>query len=960
MFSFFRITQQTIDRSAKEMNERIIKGLQEKDSNYENVYKQEMQRLSTLQSDIVSPPCYVFKKEDYRNQRIPLLKRLTKESEKYFVKNIDNQMQEAEAFVQKMENVEDPNSHDGRINSRSAFLTQAAAAKRTQGTQGLRNFLRGNTVNQVGTDVNPSIFQKFHTMDQFINEEKGKRDLGNNEDKKGDKKKNENDFLDQVHWKIQSVFFGFDSESLLNKPQKKDTEKKNSEKKEKMEKFDELDEFKNISGIITKLNILNSYGTSDKKPRIRNMVTALQLTTVENSPLSGILWDNEVPGGTGLDFMVEKYPDILEDILRHKVLVKLDRAIVKIVEKQGIDVLNWKEYADLNVKEKSLSRAVSELGLVKDRLTQEYMEFKTPKLEAMRLNEEEKKNFASNIDDNLTYLFRKTRENRVDVGRFEWIGNRLRKYTKFLNTFNGCDPIGKVGDILQYRDGYYVHLEDSENLKDLKDFSYLINSSAKDIIRKYDKSLKAESISGIEYLIKKDPKLMDQLMAYVLLSQLESEVKGYKEQKHYGDGQQIPGLDQEKYQNLMNIKNNININDAKISLQKLRTEYDNELMKLADQTPELYANYPQWNYLVSAKIHKEYGGISEEDFRILDTNDLDKIEELKGKYKNDLFLKKTLDYRTEVIRKIENLEGNRPGQKDKKKSKVQDYGNDEFYLDEINHERQKTLQGCWSVVLSEMLKYESIDLKQDEIRSYRAIPSYEEEKHKYRESYDQNTGASSNLASRMNLIARVLPNTALHRVQLYCSEPIKVATLRKKIETVVKGQSKALGIAYAGHYRLIIGLERGLAKVYDPLWEQCRLLDLNAMAARTGKSTVEMFWFENIKTELNDKDEPAFEVQRTIGENNNIQSRIKYDKNGDLQQQLFDVEKQEWLSFDDYIDKNKPTGINKDTKDYIDPEYVHENYEAFNGKPDNKSEGHMIYLPKKLKLKNNNHEEEKN
>ena len=71
LFGLFKseTTHEMLNRSVREMDKRIIEGLREKDSNYGPVYYKEMKRLSALQSNIISPPWYIPKKENYRNEK---------------------------------------------------------------------------------------------------------------------------------------------------------------------------------------------------------------------------------------------------------------------------------------------------------------------------------------------------------------------------------------------------------------------------------------------------------------------------------------------------------------------------------------------------------------------------------------------------------------------------------------------------------------------------------------------------------------------------------------------------------------------------------------------------------------------------------------------------------------------------------------------------------------------------
>ena len=131
----------------------------------------------------------------------------------------------------------------------------------------------------------------------------------------------------------------------------------------------EAEDMKEFNKISEALRLLQD-GVS--KEDLIKVVNTLKLTTVENSPLSDILRDRGVSGYTGLDFLMEFYFDTLKDVATYKALVRLDREAIKIVEKEGISVLNLKKYAELNALKKSLSRAISEFVLWKDDMKQDY------------------------------------------------------------------------------------------------------------------------------------------------------------------------------------------------------------------------------------------------------------------------------------------------------------------------------------------------------------------------------------------------------------------------------------------------------------------------------------------------------------------------------------------------------------------------------------------------------------
>ena len=371
-------------------------------------------------------------------------------------------------------------------------------------------------------------------------------------------------------------------------------------------------------------------------------------------------------------------------------------------------------------------------------------------------------------------------------------------------------------------------------------------------------------------------------------------------------------------------------------------------------------NYRMWNGFVFCHNHNQKGCpeiIPDQDLYVLDTNDIQKLDKLADDYKDkDKLLRKHVDYRKGVIQKVDEIEKKGPKRRIKRLSEKRD---DDFELQGIDGKKQYTNSGCWSVVLSQMLKWEGVDdLNQHEIRAYRGIPSYEGvDQGEYRESRDQNMGYSSNIGCHMNLISKVLPNMAMHRARFYVLnkkliEDVK-EELKKIIIDVVKKQKTPLAIEIKNHYQLIYGLDEDWVRYYDPVDGESSILGIEKFAKRMLEGAAsDVYWLSNIK--ITDG-KPDFQIQRKLGSKNDVDGLIKYDEDGKLHDMVRDKDGQ-LKDMEQYM-----KGENKDhvEKDRIDPEYAHENYEVFYTGSEHKSYAEIIYLPRKLKLKKNDDESQK-
>ena len=937
-FTFFGLfkkeetAQQIIENSKAQMKQRVMEGVRANQT-IEDIYQTEMQHLWQLQSDIVTPPSNIWKKDKYRKKYTQVLKGVITECKNYFVTDMDDQLQLADEFVKT---VDKDTNIDAEKQARKEFFRQAEETARNarsvqgeeqtkegqvkQGIQGLLKNQNGN-LNLVGTPNNLGAFQTFHKVKALIDEEKEKFPI------------------DDIHELIRT-----DMKSEFTNILKGTTE------------GEEYTDYNKLCVAYKSLkNAMDNYVEGD---RIKELMKEFRLDRDEGSVISDILQDASVEGATGLDFMVCKHSALLADVVIYKLLRKLDEAALKIAKDKGdVSVLDTKGYVELYSREKALSYALSEFALSKEILTQEFQDFKEERIREIKKENEEypEKEREAHVAELMKDLFDESSVGFPD--NLLKISTRLKKYSKFFTSNEGLSgftpeksdysvqySIGKEG---QYRlvKAYYLLKNPSEyvvDLKEMKDFSYLVYSVLKCNLRKVQHKVIFHSISGMGYMIRNYPDLFDQLTAYALISQLEKEVNKVGKDN-------IPGFNNNKYDALMELKQKgIDINKCEESIKNVRKEYDKDLQRWSKYNLEYYANYQQWNDLVIVKNNKGDVDISDEDLFAHDTNDIDKLESLTKKYGDDVTLREYVNYRKERIQYINKVEEQGPDPEILKNKKLNVVSDNIYCLEGISHEQQNTPQGCWSEVLAEMLNYKGLKgLDQRTIRSYRSLPAYNESAKKYEASYIQNMGGASNIGVHMNLIAKVLPNAALHKVEIQSNKIPKdklVDSLKDKINKVVKESATPLGISYDGHYRLICGLSDNCALILDPQKNEMQNVDLGSIFAKRG--AVELYWL----TDIDIKDGKAgVQIDRT--KNPDYKDIIQYDENGNLQDLRCDDGK-EPCDVNEYVKNLKPEEI---PLFQVRDGFVHENYGVYASGGNGDNEAEIIYLPKKLKLNGNPH-----
>ncbi len=245
---------------------------------------------------------------------------------------------------------------------------------------------------------------------------------------------------------------------------------------------------------------------------------------------------------------------------------------------------------------------------------------------------------------------------------------------------------------------------------------------------------------------------------------------------------------------------------------------DSEINRV-NKWPEFFPRYKAWK---DNPAH-------EADMDAFNSNDIKVLRALKEKYSKDYLLNRHINNRIEQLILIEKIK--EAGPLDTKYTLV-NKGNarkEDFELKGINHEKQSSFNGCWSVVLMEMLANEGINLDQRTIRCHHG---------EFDKTIDvecgllQNTDTSVNMEVHMNLINKFLPNTAFHKVDynmVKLSPSFVKSSFKQLIIKVVKEQGSPLAIRYHGHFRLVAGMKGDTLRVYDPLYNNMQNVNIDSI-----------------------------------------------------------------------------------------------------------------------------------
>ncbi len=358
--------------------------------------------------------------------------------------------------------------------------------------------------------------------------------------------------------------------------------------------------------------------------------------------------------------------------------------------------------------------------------------------------------------------------------------------------------------------------------------------------------LEEKKLSGIDFMAEKSPKLLVMLAYQRVMAQMDAELSSRLEK------QDIPKEENPIYAAFLRQKLNLGNISAELQMQIIReavfkdyilykknlrggedaiTQEDQEheakiLYNVSDSEinrvnkwPEFFPRYKAWK---NNPAH-------EADMDAFNSNDIEVLRALKKKYSEDYLLKRHINNRIEQLILIEKIKEAGPLNTKYTLVNKGNARNEDFELKGINHEKQSSFNGCWSVVLMEMLAHEGINLDQRTIRCHHG---------EFDKTIDeecgllQNTDTSVNMEVHMNLINKFLPNTAFHKVDynmVKLSPRLVKSSFKQLIIKVVKEQKSPLAIRYHGHFRLVAGMKGDTLRVYDPLYNNMQNVNIDSI-----------------------------------------------------------------------------------------------------------------------------------
>ena len=381
------------------------------------------------------------------------------------------------------------------------------------------------------------------------------------------------------------------------------------------------------------------------------------------------------------------------------------------------------------------------------------------------------------------------------------------------------------------------------------------------------------------------------------------------------------------------------------SLEQVKTQYDYMLTMFAksDVDKAHFFNYTQWKNVDIIENSVKGGGVGK-DLIDLGSNDTDTLTQLCEKYPNDDLLKINIDYRKECIKKINDI-AEYPAQKKKGQTegKIENKGglfSTDYHLKNFKHHYGNKSNDNWVVALTDMICFKGTgkgseadkalqkNLDYDVIKAYRPIPDYRGDDRDYKNLDEVNMDMPSEISHHMNLISKILPNAALHKISVQTDKAIKnenefTKWLRSRIEETVLNQQAPLCYFFEDECWMITGMKDGKVLYYTTLAEEQRSIPFDELKRDligliSQNCPVDFYWLTDV----------APEFEESCKKPNGV---LRYKKRS----------------------KSAPAKLELQTMPIADG-YKHENYNAFKvlgsivGNLDGKEE--YIYLPKKNSL----------
>ena len=441
------------------------------------------------------------------------------------------------------------------------------------------------------------------------------------------------------------------------------------------------------------------------------------------------------------------------------------------------------------------------------------------------------------------------------------VSDRIIKKFYCLSDFCSCNDVDRrikrMEEIFNVKEKDFVYKDLTSS--GLNNFVHLIFSGTA-ASEKTDKT-------GLGYICQSYPGLLGKITFEILLNELSRSMNasGFKELVQKGH----------KVEFLSPLNRKISMK----CLEHVKTEYDAIVAASAMSHKSYFANYQLWKNMVELNLPIGNNYVTHKDLTNLCSNDTDILTNLCNKYKDDYLLKQNVEYRKECFQKIDhiieypaiNIDDKKKNQKDEKIVKSGVFVNN-YHLKDFKHHVGSDSNDNWALALTDMIcfkgtgkglnadKYLHENLDKDVIKSYRTVPVSYEEDPGYKKMDGLNRSIPSEIGHHMNIISKILPNSALHKISIKTenagiNEKPFSEWLGKQIETSVKSQQAPLCYCCENDYMIITGMNNDNVLYYKPSSEKQQIIPLNDLKKSfmnliSNDRQVDFYWLTDVTPEF--------------------------------------------------------------------------------------------------------------
>ena len=203
-------------------------------------------------------------------------------------------------------------------------------------------------------------------------------------------------------------------------------------------------------------------------------------------------------------------------------------------------------------------------------------------------------------------------------------------------------------------------------------------------------------------------------------------------------------------------------------------------------------------------------------------------------------------------------------------------------------EKQSSMNGCWSSVLSDMLGHFGVNLSQEDIRAYRPDLSVDMNNNDAKKLMERlNSDAMNEINDMADLIQRTVPNVAHHHMTLGASKEENKAVLKEKVTDALLNKNSPVALLYGNHYLSVVGIKGETLIVqnpdprYDTKYQKLSINDLfEGCKDEKGEGSVVIDWLEDLKFNKDGTCKNVTEQWKNMGiECNQRQFKAGADKN---------------------------------------------------------------------------------